>query len=58
LRPVGGAGVELVLGENRDLRVRRQMQRRSKPGSTAADDQNVVSVTFSHALPLGSGGLV
>jgi hypothetical protein len=38
--------------------VRSQMQRRRKPGSTAADDQNVVLVTISHALPLMSGGLV
>jgi hypothetical protein len=38
--------------------VRRQMQRCSKPGSTAADDQYVMPIAFNHALPLGSGGLV
>ena len=58
LCPVGRTGVEFVLGKYRDLRVRSQMQRCSKPGGTAADDQNVVSVTFTHALLLESGGLV
>ena len=47
-------GIELVFGQHRDPRVRSQMQRRGESGSAAADDQNVVSVAFTHrAVPAG-----
>src|SRR5262245_38800492 len=50
LRPVRGTGIEIAFTQYCHGCMRSEMQRRSETGSTAADDENIVTIPSPHPV--------